>query len=85
MAELQPIARDGRMSQLCSCYPNGDGEPNTSSSLPIRLHPGHGKSLQAPSTLATAPLIRVDLTGILHGAGSARTSGICTDPRLPYP
>ena len=74
MAELQTMARDGRMSQLGSCYPNGGDEPNTSSTLPIRMHPGHGNSLQAPSALVTAPLIRVDLIGVLHGAGFARTS-----------
>ena len=70
------MARDGRMSQLGSYYPNGRDEHNTSSSLPIRMHPGYGKSLQAPSALETAPLIRVDLTGVLHGADSARTSEI---------
>ena len=80
MAELQPVARDGRMSRLGSRYPNGGDEPNTSSSLPIRLHPGHGNSPQAPSAPVTAPLIRVDLTGVLHGAGSARTSGIAPIP-----
>ena len=67
------MACDGRMSQLGSCYPNGGDEPNTSSSLPIRMHPGHGNSPQAPSALVTAPLLRVDLTGVLHGAGSAKT------------
>ena len=80
MAELQPIARDGRVSRLGSRYPNGGGEPNTSSTLPIRLHPGHCNSPQAPSAPVTAPLIRVDLTGVLHGAGSARTSGIAPIP-----
>ena len=80
MVELQPIARDGRMSQLGSCYPNGGDEPNTSSSLPIQMHSGYGKSPQAPSALVTAPLIRVDLTGVLHGAGSARTSGTAPIP-----
>ena len=64
MAELQPVARDGRMSQLGSCSPNGGDEPITSSTLPIRMHPGHGNSPQAPSALVTTPLIRVDLTGI---------------------
>ena len=29
MAELQPMARDGRMSRLGSRYPNGGDEPNT--------------------------------------------------------
>ena len=72
------MARDGRMSQLGSCYPTD--EPNTSSSLPIRLHPGHDNSPQAPSAPVTTPLIRVDLTGVLHGAGSARTSGIAPIP-----
>ena len=76
MAELQTMTRDGRMSQLGSCYPNGGDEPNTSSSLPIRMHPGHGNSPQAPSALVTTPLIHVDLIGISHGAGSARTSEI---------
>ena len=80
MAELQPIARDGRMSQLDSCYSNGGGELNTSSTLPIRLYPGHGNSPQAPSAPVTTLLIRVDLTGVLHGAGSARTSGIAPIP-----
>ena len=80
MAELQPIARDGRMSQLGSCYPNGGDELNTSSTLPIRLHPGHCNSPQAPSAPVTTPLIRVDLTGVLHGAGFAKTSGIATIP-----
>ena len=74
------MTRDGRMSQLGSCYPNGGDEPNTSSTLPIRLHPGHCNSPQAPSAPVTTPLIRVDLTGVLHGAGSARTSGIATIP-----
>ena len=74
------MACDGRMSQLGSCYPNGGDEPNTSSSHPIRLHPGYGNSPQAPSAPVTAPLIRVDLTGVLHGAGSARTSGIAPIP-----
>ena len=78
MAELQTMTRDDRMSQLGSCYPNGGDEPNTSSSLPIRLHPGHGNSPQAPSAPVTAPLIRVDLTGVLHGAGSAWTSETAT-------
>ena len=76
MAELQTMARDGQMSQLDSCYSNGKDETNTSSSLPIRMHPGHGNSPQAPSALVTAPLICVDLTGVLHDAGSAKTSGI---------
>ena len=74
------MARDGRMSRLGSRYPNGGDEPNTSSSHPIRMHPGHGNSPQAHSAPVTAPLLRVDLTGILHGAGSARTSGIATIP-----
>ena len=60
MVELQTMARDDQMSQLSARYPNGRDEPNTSSSLPIRMHPGYGKSLQAPSPLVTAPLIRVD-------------------------
>ena len=80
MVELQTMARDGRMSQLGSCYPNGGDEPNTSSSLPIRLHPGHGNSLQAPSAPVTTPLIRVDLTCVLHGAGFAKTFGIAPIP-----
>ena len=70
------MARDGRMSQLGSYYPNGGDEPNTSSSLPIQMHPGFDKSPQAPSALETTPLIRVDLIGISHGEGSARTSEI---------
>ena len=74
MAELQPVACDGRMSQLGFCYPNGGDEPITSSTLPIQMHPRHGNSPQAPSTLVIAPLIHVDLTVISHGAGSARTS-----------
>ena len=68
MAELQPIARDGRMSRLDSRYPNGGGEPNTSSTLPIRLHPGYGKSPQAPSALVTAPLVRVDCSSPVQQA-----------------
>ena len=76
MAELQTMAHDGRMSWLGSRYPNGGDEPNISSSLPIRMHPGHGNSPQAPSALVTAPLIRVDLAGIVYDAGSARTSEI---------
>ena len=76
MVELQTMARDGRMSQLGSCYPNGGDEPNTSSSLPIRMHPGHGNSPKAHSALVTAPLIHVDLTNVSHGAGSARPSEI---------
>ena len=35
MAELQPVAHNGRMSQLGSCYPNSGDEPITSSTLPI--------------------------------------------------
>ena len=70
MAELQLVACDGRMSRFGSRYPNGGDEPNTSSSLSIQMHPGRGNSPQAPSALVTAPLIRVDLTGVLHGAGS---------------
>ena len=35
MAELQLVARDGRMSRLGSYYPNNGDEPNTSSTLPI--------------------------------------------------
>ena len=85
MVELQPVARDGRMSQLGSCYPNGGDEPNTSSSLPIRLHPGHGNSPQAPSAPVIALLIRVDLTGVLHGRRFCQDLWDCTDPRLPYP
>ena len=76
MAELQTMARDGRMSRLGSRYPNSGDEPNTSSTLPIRMHPGHGNSPQAHSALATTPLIHVDLTGIVHGTSSARTSEI---------
>ena len=46
MAELQTMARNGQMSRLGSCYPNGGDEPNTSSSLPMQMHPGYGKSPQ---------------------------------------
>ena len=74
MAELQPMARDGYKGGLGSCNPGSGDEPITSSTLPIRLHPGHGNSPQAPSTLVTAPLIRVDFTGVLHGTSSTRTS-----------
>ena len=74
------MARNGQMSQLGSCYPSGGDEPSTSSSLPIRMHPSCGKSPQAPFALETTPLIRVDLTGISHGTGSTRTSGIAPIP-----
>ena len=74
------MARDGYKGWLGSCDPGSGDEPITSSTLPIQMHPGHGNSLQAPSTLVTAPLIRVDLTGVLHGAGSARTSEIAPIP-----
>ena len=80
VVELQTVARDGRMSRLGSRYPNGGDEPITNSTHPTRRYPGHGKSSPAPSALVTAPLIRVDLTGVLHGAGSARTSGIAPIP-----
>ena len=70
------MARDGYKGQLGSCDSGSGDEPITSSTLPIRMHPRHGNSPQAPSALVTAPLIHVDLTGVLHGAGSARTSEI---------
>ena len=47
MAELQSVAHDGRMSSINSYYPNSGYEPNTSSALPIRMHPSHGNSLHA--------------------------------------
>ena len=68
------------MSRLGSRYPNGGDEPITNSTHPTQMYPGHGKSSPAPSALVTAPLIRVDLTGVLHGAGSARTSRIAPIP-----
>ena len=74
MVELQPVAHDGSKNRLGSRDPSSGDEPNTSSSLPIQMHLGHGKSPQAPSALVTAPLICVELTNIVHGAGSARTS-----------
>ena len=80
MAELQTIARDGREGRLGSCYPNGGDEPNTSSSIPCDCTPGMVNPRKHPLALVTAPLIRVDLTGVLHGAGSARTSGIAPIP-----
>ena len=73
MAELQPVAHDGYKGQLGSHDPGSGDEPIISSTLPIRMHPRHGNSPQAPSALVTATLIHVDLTGVLHGAGSART------------
>ena len=74
MAELQPVACDGYKGQLGSRDPCSRDEPITSSTLPIRMHPGHGNSPQAPSALVTAPLILVDLTGVLHNVGFARPS-----------
>ena len=68
------MARDGQMNWLGSRYPNDEDELNTSSSLPIQMHPSYGKSLQAPYALETAPLIHIDLTGVLHGTGSTRPS-----------
>ena len=80
MAELQPVARDGYKGRLGSRDPGSGDEPITSSTLPIQMHPGHSNSPQASSALLTAPLIRVDLTGVLHGTGSARTSEIALIP-----
>ena len=74
MVELQLVARDGYKGRLDSRDPGSGDEPITSSSLPMRMHPGHGNSSQAPSTPVTAPLIRVELIDIVHGVGSARTS-----------
>ena len=54
------MARDGQMSRLDSRYPNSGDEPNTSSSLPIQMHPSYGKSPQTPSALVTAPLVHID-------------------------
>ena len=76
MVELEPVARDGYKGQLGSRDPGSGDEPITNSTLPIRMHPGHGNSPQAPSALVTAPLIHVDLTGVLHSTGFARTSEI---------
>ena len=76
MAELQLVAHGGYNGQLGSREPGSGDEPITSSTLPIQMHPGQGNSPQAPSALVTAPLIRVDLTSISHGASSARTSEI---------
>ena len=78
MAELQLVARDGYKGGLGSRNPSSGHEPITSSTLPIRIHPGHGNSPQAPSALVSAPLICVDLIGISHGTGSARTSESAT-------
>ena len=83
MAELQPIARDGRMSQLGSCYPNGGDELNTSSTLPIRLHPGHCNSPQAPSAPVTTPLIPCRPHGHLTRRRFCQDLWDCNDPRLP--
>ena len=85
MAELQPIARDGRMSQLGSCYPNGGDEPNTSSTHPMRLHPGHGKSPQAPSCLGDCSSDPCRPHGRLTRRRFCQDLWDCTDPRLPYP
>ena len=74
MAELQPVARNGYKGQLGSRDPGSGDEPITNSSLPMQMHPGHGNSLQAPSALVTATLIRVELTNIIHGTGFARAS-----------
>ena len=76
MAELQLVARDGYKGQLGSHDLGSGDKPITSSTLPIQMHCGHDNSLQAPSPLVTAPLICVDLTGISHSAGPARTSEI---------
>ena len=73
MVELQPVACNGYKGQLGSRDPSIRDEAITSSTLPIQMHPGHGNSLQAPSALVTAPLIYVDLIGILHGVGFATT------------
>ena len=78
MAELQPVAGDGYKGRLGSCDPGSGDEPITSSSFPMRMHPRHGNSSQAPSALVTAPLIHVELTDIVHSAGFARTSEIAT-------
>ena len=61
MVELQPVARDDQMSQLGFLYPNGGDEPNTKSTLSIRMHPGHGNSSHAHFVMMTDPLICVDL------------------------
>ena len=74
MAELQLVVRNGYKGWLGSHDLGSGDKPITSSTLPIQMHPGHGNSPQAPSALVTAPLIHVDLTGISHGVGFARTS-----------
>ena len=74
MAELQPVARNGRMSQLGSHYPNGGDEPNTNSTLPIQMHPSDGKSSYAHLAITSAPLIHVDLSDVIMWRKSARTS-----------
>ena len=78
MAELQPVARDGYKGWLGSRDPCSGDEPITSSSLPMQMHPGHGNSPQVPSALVIAPLICVELTAIVHGAGSTKTSETAT-------
>ena len=78
MVELQPMAREGYKGRLGSRDPSSRDETITSSTLPIQMHPGHGTSPQAPSALVAAPLIQVELTNIVHGAGSARTSETTT-------
>ena len=42
MVELQSVAHDNRMSRLNSRDPNDSDKPNTNSTLPIQMHPGHG-------------------------------------------
>ena len=78
MAELQPVAGNGYKGHLGSRDRGSGDEPITSSSFPMQMHPGYGNSSQAPSALVTAPLIRIELTDIVHGAGPARTSETAT-------
>ena len=78
MAELQLVVCNGYKGRLGSHDLGSRDEPITSSSLPMQMHPGHGNSPQLPSTLVTVPLIRVELTDIVHGAGSTRTSETAT-------
>ena len=56
---------DGQISQLGSYYPNGGDEPNSRSTLPIRMGTNHGKSLHAHSAMISAALIRMDFSDVI--------------------
>ena len=75
MVELQHVGRDGQMSWLSSRYPNNGDNPQTGSTLPLRMHPGHGNSSHAHPTTMFAPLIYMDLSDVITRHMSTRTSG----------